>query len=209
MYKHSSSIQDNYISNKIKFVKLHDYTKTIAVEYIQKDEIIIIEYPKINLFGEKQNNRELKILKKYIENKDNYDIINLYPRDYNFIRIDLIKSVHNLIKSIKYIDPKLYNFLIDYKKEDLEFYFAKYIFNSFEGYEFGPLTLPNIAKLNHSCNPNVKFNFNKNNRYMYVKSIKNIKKGEEIFDSYLENKKITEHKSYLRNHYGFICQCQF
>jgi hypothetical protein len=210
MYKHSSSIkdiQDNYISNKIKFVKLHDYTKTIAVEYIQKDEIIIIEYPKINLFGEKQNNRELKILKKYIENKDNYDIINLYPRDYNFIRTYLIKSVHNLIKSIKCIDQKLYNFLIDYKKEDLEFYFAKYIFNSFEGHEFGPLTLPNIAKLNHSCNPNVKFKFNKNNRFMYVKSIRNIKKGEEIFDSYLENKKITEHKSYLRNHYGFICQC--
>lgn len=196
-----------FISNKIKFINLNDYTKAIAIDDIKKDEILIIEYSKINLFEENQNNREIKILKKYLENKNNIDIVNLYPRNYNFIKTDMINSIHSLIKSIKNIDNKLYLFLMNHKKEDLEFYFAKYIFNAFEGHNFGPLTLPNIAKLNHSCKPNVKFTFNKNNKYMYVKSIRHIKKGEEIFDSYLENKKIKNHKIYLHEHYGFTCDC--
>jgi hypothetical protein len=197
----------NFVSDKIKFISINDYIKTIATQNINKDEILIIEYPKINIFGLNQTNRELKILKKYIENKNHPDIQTLHPRNNNFIRTDMIKSVHKIIKSIRSTDKNLYTFLIEYPKEEIEFYFAKYIFNSFEGYEYGPLTLPNIAKLNHCCNPNVKFTFNKNDKHMYVRSTINIKKGEEIFDSYLENKNFKNHKIYLQNHYGFACDC--
>ena len=112
-----------------------------------------------------------------------------------------------MIKSIKNIDIKLYNYFQQFQKEELEFYFAKYIYNAFEGNDSGPLTLPKIAKLNRSCNSNVYFYFNRENGCMYLKAKMNIKKGEEIFDSYLENKKIKNHKIYLHEHYGFNCGC--
>ena len=203
-----SIFQLNYISDKIKFINSNqDYNKVIAIDNIKKDELLIIEYSKINLFGENNDNRELKILKKYIENKDASYIKNLYPRTNIYQKTNMIKSIHNMIKSIKNIDMKLYNYFQQFQKEELEFYFAKYIYNAFEGNDSGPLTLPNIAKLNHSCNSNVYFYFNRENGCMYLKAKMNIKKGEEIFDSYLENKKIKNHKIYLHEHYGFNCGC--
>jgi hypothetical protein len=202
-----SSFQSNFISNKIKFTNQDDYYKTVAIDNITKDEVLIIEYSKINLFGENMNNRELKILKKYIENKNAPFIINLYPRNYIYNKTNMIKSVHKLIKSIKNSDQKLYNFFENIDKTEIEFYFAKYVYNAFEGNDFGPLTLPNIAKLNHSCNHNVYFIFDRNTGCMNLKAKKNIKKGEEITDSYLENKKIINHKLYLEEHYGFSCEC--
>jgi len=208
IYKYPKNVsQQNFISDKIKIINQKDYNKVICDENIKKDEILIIEFSQINIFGMDDKNRELQILKKYIENKNNKDIINLYPRNYNYIKTDMIKSVHKILKSIKNTDKKLYNFLIEYQKDELEYYFAKYIFNAFEGNEYGPLTLPLIAKLNHSCKPNVYFTLDKNSGCMILKAKKNINKGEEIFDSYLENKQIKNHKTYLEEHYGFMCDC--
>jgi len=208
IYKYPKTLSEiNFISNKINFINHDDYNKVVSNQNIKKDEILLIESSKFNLFGFDSENRELKILKIYIINKDHPDIKNLYPRNNNFIKTDMIYSIHKIIKSVKYTNKDIYNFLTEYPKEEIEFYFAKYIYNAFEGNEFGPLTLPNIAKLNHSCKPNVKFVFNKNDGNMYVQSIRNIKKGEEIFDSYLENKIIPNHKEYLQNHYGFKCDC--
>lgn len=201
------SNQLNYISDKIQFIDSNtDYNKVIAKSYIKKDELIITEYPIINLFGEFNDNRELQIVKKYIENKNKYFIKELYPRTKIYKKTEMIKLIHNLIKNAK-LDKKLYNYFQSISKEDIEFYFAKYLYNAFEGNEFGPLTLPKIAKLNHSCVPNVRFSFNKNNGCMYVFANRNIVKGEEIYDSYLENKDIKNHKIYLQEHYGFNCKC--
>jgi len=208
IYKYPKNVsQQNFISDKIKIINQKDYNKVICDENIKKDEILIIEFSQINIFGMDDKNRELQILKKYIENKNNKDIINLYPRNYNYIKTDMIKSVHKILKSIKNTDKNLYNFLIEYQKDELEYYFAKYIFNAFEGNEYGPLTLPLIAKLNHSCKPNVYFTLDKNSGCMFLKAKRNIKKDEEIFDSYLENKQIKNHKTYLEEHYGFMCDC--
>jgi len=197
----------SYVSSKIKFINDIEFSKVVANQNIKSGEIIIIEYPKINLFGEKMTNRELKILEKYLENKNNSDILKLYPRTNSFLRTELIKSVHKLIESVKKSDKKLYENLIQYSKNELEFYFAKYIFNAFEGNMDGPLTLPLVARFNHSCNPNVKFKFDNKTKLMSVQTIRNIKKGEELFDSYLENKSIINHRDYLYNHYGFYCDC--
>jgi hypothetical protein len=196
-----------YISNKINLITDDTYSKIIAKDNIKKGDILIIEYSDINLFGEILDNRELKILKKYLENKNQENIIKLYPRNNNYVKTSMIKSIHNMIKQIKNTDTKLYNYLIKYSKSELEFYFAKYIYNAFEGNDYGPLTLPYIAKINHSCNPNVKFKFNRENYCMYLISIRNIKKGEELYASYLENKNIKNHKDYLYEHYGFSCDC--
>ena len=207
-YNTPSSFQNNYISAKIKFINPNlDYNKVIAINNIEKDELLMIEYSKINLFGENSDNRELKILKKYIENKHAFFIKNLYPRNLNYKKSDMIKSIHVLINKIKNSNQVLYNFFQQYQKEEIEFYFAKYLYNAFEGNDSGPLTLPFIAKLNHSCSPNVYFTFNKTNGCMYLTAKIKIKKGEEIFDSYLENKKIKNHKKYLEEHYGFSCDC--
>jgi hypothetical protein len=201
------SFHENYISDKIKFVNQNDYYKIIATSHINKEDIIIIEYSIINLFGEVTDNRELKIVKKYIENKNTLVIKNLYPRTENYKKTNMIKSIHNLIKNVKHTDIKLYMFFQSISKKIIEFYFAKYLYNAFEGNEYGPLTLQNIAKINHSCNPNVYFIFNKTNGCMYLKAKRNINKNEEILDSYLENKKINNHKLYLEMHYGFNCDC--
>ncbi len=190
---------DNFISNKITFLNNDEYHKVIANNNIQKGEILLIEYPMINLFGENEIDKGLQLTKKYIECKEN----ELYPRNIlNFPRTNMIKNVHKIIKNT---DKKLRDFFSKYSKDLIEFYYAKYIFNAFEGLKYGPLTLPLVAKFNHSCNPNVEFNFNQENGTMIVKSIKNIKKGSEIYDSYLLNKDLKDHNEYLYEHYGFVC----
>jgi hypothetical protein len=190
-----------YVSDKIKIIDDSNYSKIIAINNITKDDIIIIEYPKINLFGEEEIDKGLQTIKKYIETKED----KLYPRDINNFPItNMVKNVH---KIIKYADNKLKRFFENYTKKEIEFYYAKYLYNTFEGFNYGPLTLPICAKLNHSCNPNVIFNFNKNNGTMMVKALRNIKRNDEIFGSYLMNKKIDNHKNYLYEHYAFMCNC--
>ncbi len=192
---------DNFISDKISFIKKDEYHKVIANNNIQKGEILLIEYPTINLFGENEIDKGLQLTKKYIELNES----ELYPRDINnFPRTNMIKNVHKIIKNT---DKKLRDFFSKYSKDIIEFYYAKYIFNAFEGWKYGPLTLPMVAKFNHSCTPNIEFNFNQQNGTMVVKAIKNIKKGYEIYDSYLVNKDLTNHDKYLYEHYGFVCGC--
>ena len=190
---------DNFISNKISFLNDCEYHKVIANNNIQKGEILLIEYPKINLFGENEIDKGLQLTKKYIELNEN----ELYPRNNNFPRTPMIKNVHKIIKNT---DKKLKDFFSNYSKDIIELYYAKYIFNAFEGWKYGPLTLPMVAKFNHSCNPNIEFNFSEEKGCMIVKSIKSIKKGSEIYDSYIVNKNLKDHKEYLYEHYGFICK---
>lgn len=195
----TSKREQTFISDKIKIITNIDYSKIIAIKDIKKNEELIIEYPEINLFGLEIINRDKQILELYLKNISNPIIKDLYPRTNDYPKTKMIKSIHNIIKSDKEFNK--------YDKNIIELSFAKYIFNAFEGYDFGPLTLPIIAKINHSCQPNVKFKFNRNTGSMHLFAIRDIKKGEEIFDSYLENKKINVHKEYLREHYGFICNC--
>ena len=54
---------DNFISNKISFIKKDQYHKVIANNNIQKGEILLIEYPKINLFGENEIDKGLQLTK--------------------------------------------------------------------------------------------------------------------------------------------------
>ena len=195
-----------FISSKIKFITNDSYHKVMAIENIKEGEIILIEYPKINLFGEEELDKGLQLTKKYIELNES----TLYPRYIdtdNFPKTNLIKNVHKIIKNS---DKKLQTFFQKYTKREIEFYYAKYIFNAFEGWNYGPLTLPLTAKFNHSCDSNIIFNFDKTTGTMIVKTTKFIKKGSEIFDSYLINKDITTalHKEYLFNHYGFYCNCK-
>jgi hypothetical protein len=200
-YKQPIKKEEKFISDKIKINSNvnTDYYKIIAIKDIKKNDELIIEYPEFNLFGLEVANRDIQILKLYLENINDPIIRELYPRTNDYIKTKLIKDIYIIIKSDKKFNK--------YDKNIIELSIAKYIFNAFEGYDYGPLTLPIIAKINHSCEPNVKFRFNRDTGSMHLFAIRDIKKGEEILDSYLENKKIKSHKEYLREHYGFICKC--
>jgi hypothetical protein len=179
-----------------------DNNKTIAKKDIKKGTIIIKEYPTINLFGENVNDRDVEFIKKLIQHRESQ----LFPRKINqFKRTKMTKYILNKIDSSNNVTKKFFD---KFDKMYTEFYYCKHLFNSFEGNDYGPLYLPLIAKLNHSCNPNTSFAFNKETGQMILITTRDIKKGEEIVDSYLCNKSIQDHKSYLLEHYGFQCECK-
>jgi len=193
-------IYEPYISDKILFCNENDYRFIKAKTNISKGEILIKEYPNINLFGECEIDKGLQVVKKYIELKEN----ELYPRNYNYKKTKIIKNVHKIIDNT----PKMKNFFENISKNEIEYYYAKYIYNCFEGGKYGPLTLLLTSKLNHSCKPNVEFKFDERTGQMVTTTIRKIKKGEEIFGSYLTKKIIHFHSEYLEEHYGFCCDCK-
>ena len=196
--KHTISDNDKlYINPSISIITDNDdMNKVICTENIKKNSILIKEYSIINLFGEKVINRDIEFLIKLIEYNDEL----LYPR--NITQFKSIEMTREILKKIKKMDR--FN---KYSNDYIEFYYAKHLFNSFEGFEYGPLYLPHIAKLNHSCNPNTYFEFNKDYGYMTLYAKNNIKKGEELTNSYLLNKDIDNHMKYLKNHYQFNYEC--
>jgi SET domain-containing protein len=216
----------NYISPKIKIVSHQlEYHKVIALENIVTGEILIREHPVINLFGEEDIDRGLQMVIKFIDAADSNDVLELYPRSREYKKTYYITLIHRIIKeclSSKDLKKvKLAKYLNKYDKETLEYYFAKYIYNAFEGHQYGPLSLPYTAKLNHSCNaPNAVFAFEDVlGGEMVVQASRNIRRGEEIYISYLGNlgyadklvnigkNSVEKHKIYLEEHYGFRCDC--
>ena len=195
-----------YISPSISIVTNNDdMNKVICKQNIKKNTILIKEYPIINLFGERVINRDIEFLIKLIEYKED----KLYPRNLN--QFKSIQMTREILKKINRLDKlskvNKINKINKYSNDIIEFYYAKHLFNSFEGFEYGPLYLPHIAKLNHSCIPNTYFEFNKDYGYMILYAKRDIKKGEEITDSYLLNKNIDNHRQYLMEHYQFNYEC--
>jgi len=175
-----SKNQQNFISSKIQFCTNpgNNYQFVRSVSRIPKNEVILIEYPCATLYGEEEIDRGLQTIQKYFilaeGEKNHQGITTLYPRIediYTYPRTPLIKQIHKIINNIvktlqntKKNTPaiqKLLDFFSKYTKTEIEFYYAKYIFNAFEGFSYGPLTLPYLAKFNHSCNSNIAFTFDK------------------------------------------------
>jgi hypothetical protein len=192
-----------YISPKIKIDnKFESNIKVICADNIKKGEILIKEYPIINLFGDNVIDRDVDFLKKIIE----YNDTELFPRDLTqFKRTKMSKCIFDKIKNS---NSNLQRFFNKFHNNDIEYYYEKHLFNSFEGFDYGPLYLPNIAKLNHSCHANTIFDFNKSTGQMILIATCDIKKNSEITDSYLSNKNISNHNEYLKEHYNFDCGCR-
>ena len=210
-------------TSKIVITKNADYYSVKALTNIKKSETILIEYPKCTLYGEQEIDRGLQVVKKYMEQMDTDYIKELYPRDFDkFNPNTLIKNIHKIIKHLD-TDKKqntktntvhskcLVEFFAHYPKKMIEFYYAKYIYNAFEGFQYGPLTLPILAKFNHSCKKNnIEFKFDTSKGCMIVSTTCNVKKDDELFNSYLynkNNKNIENHKAYIFEHYNFDCDC--
>jgi hypothetical protein len=208
----SSSNTNNFISPKIKFISTNTNNHTvISTARIKTNEIILIETPCTTLYGELDIDRGLQTIQKYMLLADHPGIQSLYPRENNsntFPRTPMIKQIHKIITTLPNKYNKLHTFFSKYNKTEIEFYYAKYLFNAFEGYSYGPLTLPLLAKFNHSCDSNVTFQFDVSRGVMIVRATQEILPNQELFNSYLYNKTIPNHWDYLLEHYGFSCNCK-
>ena len=75
--------------------------------------------------------------------------------------------------------------------------------------QFAPGVYPTAARLNHSCSPNVGYDFSGWTMRMYTS--RDIKAGEELSDCYSDvvyHNAITERGVFLKMRYGFDCACR-
>jgi hypothetical protein len=67
---------------------------------------------------------------------------------------------------------------------------------------------PKIARINHSCRPNTSYYWNTRLNQRVVYANRKIKKGEELFDSYISLLITHEERQKQLDRYGFTCSCE-
>jgi len=67
---------------------------------------------------------------------------------------------------------------------------------------------PKIARINHSCRPNTSYYWNAKLNKRVVYANRKIKKGEEVFDSYISLLLPHEERQKRLDSYGFTCSCE-
>jgi hypothetical protein len=67
---------------------------------------------------------------------------------------------------------------------------------------------PKIARINHSCRPNTSYYWNAKLNKRIVYATRKIKKGEELFDSYISLLLTHEERQKRLDPYGFTCSCE-
>ena len=98
-------------------------------------------------------------------------------------------------------------YLPSLSEEEATLQFMKYKRNAFS-FNMNPGILFYATKLNHSCNPHVKYYPSENN-IMVFETIRQINANEEVFDSYISsNLPREERQSVLMSRYGFECKCE-
>jgi hypothetical protein len=67
---------------------------------------------------------------------------------------------------------------------------------------------PTIARMNHSCDPNVEWKFVNGTAEVELVALRPISQGEELFISYIDQTMDVSHRrEKLRSLYGFLCEC--
>lgn len=206
----------DFIDKRIIKTKIHNKGYGfVATENIPKNTIILSEYPSFKIFKYKTNTFEIFELIYSILNSNNKEYINKFnkylPTNID-IRFELyINKIKKQFREMKNVKPQLYKYLNEHCSEnDIILYCLKYICNAFDFFDEGPVILLNGSIFNHSCNPNIifgKITENNNSKMIFI-TIRNIVKGEELCNSYIDiflntNKR----KKLLVNQYGFVCNC--
>jgi len=198
---------DVYIDQRVKKIYLPDKGYAyIAINHIPPNTIIIKETP-ITIKDENIISDIFQLL--YTIFNSSNEIINkfkkLLPRTLDHYQVNKNKITEELNK-IKLNNSMLYNFFLDnFTLNEIYLYCAKYSCNAFD-YQGKPAILFNATILNHSCLPNVIFG-KENNQICFI-TIRDIKKGEEIYDNYIDiTLTRTERQRQLKEQYGFVCHC--
>jgi hypothetical protein len=178
----------------------------VATDNIKKGTVLIRDIP-FTIPTNKIYSEIFQLIYEVINNENmSKKFFKLQPKSLNGYKIDKNKIGNELIK-VKNNDANMYNFFVDnYTFDELLLFCAKYMCNAFE-YQGKPCFLFTGTLLNHSCLPNVIFG-NNGNEMIFV-AVRDINKGEEICDNYID---ITlprkERKKHLLEQYGFECYCE-
>lgn len=184
----------------------------IANRDIAKDEIVFID-DVITLDKDTVIYSDMfQLLYKILQDKKlTKKFMRLCPKTTDDITKRIKTEVFDELNRIKQIDRTMHSFFVsNYTEDDILLYCLKYVRNAFN-FRDKPSILFIGRMLNHSCNPNTVFKPYDNDHYgnkMVFICCRNIKKGEEITDSYVDIKyDINKRKKRLKEQYGFDCEC--
>ena len=198
----------SFISNKLKktFIQNKGYG-FIATKNIKCGEILIKDIP----FTLSTNNIYSDIFQLLYEVFKNDIILSqfmkLHPKSFEMIHDMNHNTIFNELSKVKKHNAEIYDFFVsNYTTNDIILFCAKYMCNAFS-FKDKPAFLFIGTIMNHSCLPNIIFG--EVDGKMIFRAVSDIKKGEEIYDNYVD---ITLCKSERNKHllyqYGFICNCE-
>jgi len=199
--KHHEPYSDKQYVHKALYQKKCEYgTGTFSKMNIPKGVVIIKETPEIlnseNMDDVSGTSTEygIKLIKQLLYHKKT-QFIHLVPDhldDTANVDYDSIREYHQ-------------RYLPELDQETMVLYYMKYKRNIFK-FDDKHAILFTATKMNHSCNPHVSYYKRKNQ--MWFETVRPIKAGEEVFDSYiftLDDRTVRQEA--LRRRYGFDCQC--
>ena len=196
----------SYLSNKLKktYISGKGYG-FIANSNINSGEILIEDVP-FTITSNKIYSDIFQLLYEVFKNKLMLlQFMKLCPKLLENHAENKEKILQELLK-VKNHNIEIYDFFVNnYTTNEIMLFCTKYMRNAFS-FKDKPSFLFIGTILNHSCLPNTIFG--EVDGKMVFKAITNIKKGEEIYDNYID---ITLHKNerqkYLLEQYGFSCNC--
>jgi hypothetical protein len=189
---------DNYLLFKHKNIYQKEGTygmSTYTNKFIPKDTIIIKEIPH-NLTTTSKHDPDyvFKLIKH---------ILDTFPNEY--ISMVPTKLDHTTVIDYSTIQHQHRQYLPELSEDQMKLYYMKYRRNAF-GFGENPGILFYGTRLNHSCEPNVRYHKEKN--AMVFKTTRDIQPNEEIFDSYINYMEPREFRQReLLRRYGFECKC--
>lgn len=198
------SKQPSYLA----YVHPHIYQKkgkygigTYARKAIPADTVIIRELPQ-NIPGENDDDYRFKLIKHLLEGETRRDFLQMVPTE-----------LDNTMDIGRDLSAGHAKYLPELSDDEMKLYFLKIRRNAFS-FENHPSLLFYSTRMNHSCEPNVRYykdyvSGKADKECMTFKTKRAIEAGEEIFDSYINTSlPKSERQHALKTRYGFDCACQ-
>ena len=200
--RHQTKNTPSYLA----YVHPHIYQKkgkygmgTYARKAIPANTVIIQEFPQ-NIPDTNDDDYRFKLIKHLLNNSETRrEFLQMVPTKLD----DTMDVGRNLSEGHA-------KYLPDLTDDELKLYYLKIRRNAFS-FENHPSLLFYSTRMNHSCEPNVKYYKDKkdNKDCMTFETKRAIKAGEEIFDSYINTTLSKfERQEALKTRYGFDCACQ-
>jgi hypothetical protein len=157
---------------------------------------IIIKEKINNISDSNDNDYSFKLIQHLLQHKKE-DFLSMVPDQLD----ETVDIDYNTIRD------RHKKYLPELTEDQAKHYFAKYKRNAFS-FDGQPGILFYATRMNHSCDPHT--SYYKDGDHMAFKTIRPIKKGDEIYDSYINYKTTAkpERQEMLKTRYGFTCNCE-